>query len=125
MMVPRSQGHGFAAALAFLVFLGLTEAQGNCQPPPGSLSLHEVNVTAEEETLLFTEGRCYLACLREGGVHQVLACPCSVLVGVGVASKLGAYLLCSHSDIPNLLSLLPPPALTAISLSFRGKIRIT
>ena len=113
MMVPRSQGHCFAAALAFLVFLGLTEAQGNCQPPPGSLSLHEVNVTAEEETLLLTEGRCYLACLREGGVHQVLACPCSVLVGVGVAYKLGvsAVFTCRHTQLAFLNCYHPLPSL--------------
>ena len=72
-MVPRNQGPAFAAALVFLsTFLGLTEAaSGNCLVPPGTLPLHEVNVTAEQETLLLTEGRCYLACLREGGVYQV------------------------------------------------------
>lgn len=42
-----------------------------CQVPAYSISLHEVNVTAESETLLLTEGRCYLACLREGSTYQV------------------------------------------------------
>jgi hypothetical protein len=54
----------------FLYHLDLSEAV--CNVPPYSVSLHEVNVTAESETLLLTEGKCYLGCLKTGGLHQVL-----------------------------------------------------
>ena len=42
-----------------------------CEVPPYSQPLHEVNVTAENEALLLAEGRCYLACLREGFSYHV------------------------------------------------------
>ena len=46
-------------------------ASSECVVPPYSVSLHEVNVTAESETLLLTEGRCYLACLSDTSFYKV------------------------------------------------------
>ena len=34
-----------------------------CSVPPYSINLHEVNLTAENEAILLTEGECYLGCL--------------------------------------------------------------
>ena len=45
-----------------------------CEVPLYSVPLHEVNVTAENEALLLAEGRCYLACLREGFLYHVSEC---------------------------------------------------
>ena len=45
--------------------------RSECIVPPYSVSLHEVNVTAESETLLLTEGRCYLACLGYEDIYSV------------------------------------------------------
>lgn len=68
----------FLIASSSILLLLLLEPTGSvdplaitCQVPPYSISLHEVNVTAESEALLLTEGRCYLACLREGAAYQV------------------------------------------------------
>ena len=60
-----------------LYFMGcsLTAAinseEPTCRVPPYSLNLHEVNLTAENEELLLTEGSCYLGCLADGFDYQV------------------------------------------------------
>ena len=68
VMLPRK----FSALLVcYCIFLKLAEATSQCLVPQYSVLLHEVNVAAEGEVFLLTEGRCYLACLREGGAYQV------------------------------------------------------
>ena len=47
------------------------QRSSGCVVPPYSVSLHEVNVTAESERLLLTEGRCYLACLSDASFYRV------------------------------------------------------
>ena len=67
--------NNFAAVLVCLCVslhpAQVTTSNRNCLVPPYSVPLHEMNVTAEGEALLLTEGRCYLACLREGEDYQV------------------------------------------------------
>ena len=61
-----------ASLLAMLCKTGQGQVvRPGCVVPPYSVSLHEVNVTAESETLLLTEGRCYLACLSDTSFYRV------------------------------------------------------
>ena len=71
-----------AAAVVISLYTSLLDLSGatdsigaGCHVPPYSVSLHEVNVTAETESLLLREGRCYLSCLREGASYQVCQLP--------------------------------------------------
>ena len=57
--------------LCTVVAVPLTVDPASCGVPPGSLNLHEVNFTAENEALLLTEGECYLGCLADGFHFQV------------------------------------------------------
>ena len=50
-----------------------------CRVPPYSLNLHEVNLTAENEALLLTEGECYLGCLSDSFDYAVTKTTASYL----------------------------------------------
>ena len=69
-----------ASAALLIITLCISNAQRtvdtstggqSCVVPAYSRPLHEVNVTAETEALLLAEGRCYLACLRDGTHFEV------------------------------------------------------
>ncbi len=60
----------FLVSVLFLVPMAAVamsplSVSSECGVPPYSINLHEVNLTAENEALLLTEGKCYMGCLAD------------------------------------------------------------